>query len=50
MNGSFIETFLEKSTNIPRDIARNFKLVKELDDKANSNIYLITNILKFLQN
>lgn len=36
MNGSFIENFLDKSGNIPRDIARNFKLMKELDYKSNS--------------
>jgi hypothetical protein len=40
MTTSYIEEFLELTQNLPREITRNLKYIKELDEKYISKLFL----------
>jgi hypothetical protein len=40
MTTSYIEEFLEQTQNLPREITRNLKYIKELDEKYISKLFL----------
>lgn len=43
MSTSYIEEFLEQTQNLPREITRNLKYIKDLDEKYLSKLLLRIN-------